>query len=174
MIGSLRNKPCLLDSVAADAAVRARQAVKKGMKPVAHPAATAPVMAKAAKAAQVKQAVRANKVRAVHKAVALAVPVTRAVTARKVPAVAVVAAVSVAVRAAEAVRIQSRQIFRTAAMTTSSHGSFAKLRCRKRIPSCARNSGRSTGITRRARVNRSAEWNGIVRFGYECNRDASA
>jgi hypothetical protein len=55
-------------------------------------------------------------------------------------------------REAEAAPTRHRQIFLTAAMTTSWRVSFVRPQCRSKILSCARNSGRSTAITRRARA----------------------
>ncbi len=51
---------------------------------------------------------------------------------------------------AEAVPTRHRQIYLTAAMTTSWRVSFVRPQCRSKILSCARNCGRSTVITRRA------------------------
>ena len=55
-------------------------------------------------------------------------------------------------REAEAAPTRHRQISLTAAMTTSWRVSFVRPQCRSKILSCARNSGRSTAITRRARA----------------------
>jgi len=55
-------------------------------------------------------------------------------------------------REAEAAPTRHRQIFLTAAMTTSWRVSFVRPQCRSKILSCARNSGRSTAITRRAQA----------------------
>lgn len=61
------------------------------------------------------------------------------------------------VQEAEAAPTRHRQIYLTAAMTTSLRVSFVRPQCRSKILSCARNCGRSTAITRRARVNCSRE-----------------
>lgn len=63
-----------------------------------------------------------------------------------------VAAVLAVAQAAAADRTRCPQTFRMAVTMTSSRANCAKRRCRNKILNCARNSGRSIAITRRARA----------------------